>query len=242
MPPATRSCAPARSPSTSATARSSRSRRSAPRYPARPRGSSAGSPPACRASGRRSHARSSTTSAPARCSPSSTATPSGCARCAPRPVAPSRARASSARSRPGGRWRRSARSRRSCSRTASPPGWTAGRIARSLGIELDDPQRLRAGLRFALEESEADGNTFLPLDELWQRAGKLLEIGEVEALESAVRVLVAEAEAVVEGDRIYRTELWEMERRLAAALAERARTAAVELFDAHDRPAMEVSD
>jgi exodeoxyribonuclease V alpha subunit len=33
-----------------------------------------------------------------------------------------------------------------------------------------------------------------------------------------------------------------MERRLAAILAERARTAAVELFDAHDRPAIEVSD
>ena len=119
---------------------------------------------------------------------------------------------------------------------------TADRIARSLGIELDDQQRLRAGLRFALEESEADGNTFLPVEELWQRAGKLLEIGEVEPLESAVRVLVAEAEAVMEGDRVYRTELWEMERRLAATLAERARTAAVELFDAHDRPAMEVSD
>ena len=51
---------------------------------------------------------------------------------------------------------------------------TADRIARSLGIELDDPQRLRAGLRFALEEAESDGNTFLPLGELWPRAGKLL--------------------------------------------------------------------
>ena len=36
-------------------------------------------------------------------------------------------------------------------------------IARSLGVELDDPQRLQAGLRFVLEEAESDGNTFLPL-------------------------------------------------------------------------------
>lgn len=35
-------------------------------------------------------------------------------------------------------------------------------IARSLGVELDDPQRLRAGLQFVLEEAESDGNTFLP--------------------------------------------------------------------------------
>ena len=116
----------------------------------------------------------------------------------------SRGRASTARSRPGARWRPSARSRRSCSRTgsapASPPGSFAGTattcvtvltqdpyqlvelprvgfkiadgVARSLGVELDDPQRLQAGLRFVLDEAESDGNTFLPLAELWQRAGR----------------------------------------------------------------------
>jgi ATP-dependent exoDNAse (exonuclease V), alpha subunit - helicase superfamily I member len=40
----------------------------------------------------------------------------------------------------------------------------ADRIARSLGIELDDPSRLRAGLRFVLEEAGAEGNTFLLLE------------------------------------------------------------------------------
>jgi len=107
---------------------------------------------------------------------------------------------------------------------------TADRIARSLGVELDDPQRLRAGLLFALEEAEADGNTFLPLAELWPRAGKLLEVADVEPMESALRALVAEAEVVAEGDRVYRTELWETERRLAAAIAERTGVAP-ELFE-----------
>jgi hypothetical protein len=36
-------------------------------------------------------------------------------------------------------------------------------IARSLDVELDNPQRLQAGLRFVLEEAESDGNTFLLL-------------------------------------------------------------------------------
>ncbi|HEY4413906.1 MAG TPA: AAA family ATPase [Gaiellaceae bacterium] len=119
---------------------------------------------------------------------------------------------------------------------------TADHIARSLGVELDDPQRLRAGLRFALEEAEADGNTFLPLTELWPRAGKLLEIADVEPLESAVRSLVVDGDAVVEADRVYRTELWETERRLAETLAKRITAPATELFAEPDRPAVQVSD
>jgi exodeoxyribonuclease V alpha subunit len=118
---------------------------------------------------------------------------------------------------------------------------TADRIARSLGVELDHPQRLRAGVRFTLEQAEADGNTFLPLGELWHRAGRTLEVGDIEPLESAVRALVAEAETVVESDRIYRTEVWQMERRLAKVIAARAQPGG-ELFDAPGRPAVEVSD
>lgn len=113
---------------------------------------------------------------------------------------------------------------------------TADRIARSLGVEPDDAHRLRAGLVFALEEAQAEGNAFLPLGELWPRAARLLEVAEVEPLESALRALVAEAEAVVEGDRVYRAGLWETERRLAEAIAERAGEAD-ELFAEPERTA-----
>jgi exodeoxyribonuclease V alpha subunit len=115
-------------------------------------------------------------------------------------------------------------------------------IARSLGIELDDPQRLRAGLRFVLEESESQGNTFVPLAELWQRAGRLLGVGDLDPLESAVRALAADGEVVVEGDRVYRAELWEVERRLAADLAKRAGARPAELFAQPLRPMVDVSD
>jgi exodeoxyribonuclease V alpha subunit len=118
----------------------------------------------------------------------------------------------------------------------------ADRIARSVGIELDDPQRLRAGLLFALEQADADGHTFLPVDELWAAAAKLLEVGEIEQLESAVRALVLAAEVVLDGGRAYVSELYEMECRLALALAERARATPVELFAAPNRPDVQVSD
>ena len=118
----------------------------------------------------------------------------------------------------------------------------ADRIARTLGVELDDPQRLRAGLSFVLEEAEANGNTFLLLDELWHDAGRLLGVGEPEPLEAAVRALVLAAELVVERERVYRAELWEMERRLGHALGERARAEPAELFAEPRRPEVDVSD
>jgi exodeoxyribonuclease V alpha subunit len=118
----------------------------------------------------------------------------------------------------------------------------ADRIARSLGVELDDPHRLRAGLRFVLEEAESDGNVFLLLEELWQSAGRLLDVGEPDPLESALRALVLAAEVVVERDRVYRSELWEMERRLGLALGSRARARPRALFEQAGRPDLEVSD
>src|SRR6266550_5251852 len=98
----------------------------------------------------------------------------------------------------------------------------ADRVARSLGIELDAPQRLRAGLLFALGEAAADGNVFLPLPELWQAAARLLEVHDAEPLETALARLAREDKVMVERERAYLAELWEAETRLAAALAERA--------------------
>jgi len=117
----------------------------------------------------------------------------------------------------------------------------ADRIARSLGIELDDAHRLRAGLRFVLEEAESDGNVFLLLGELWHRSGRLLEVGEREPLESALRALVRESEVVAESDRVYRAELWEMERRLAGAVGARAQARRAPLFEEQGRPDVDVS-
>ena len=118
----------------------------------------------------------------------------------------------------------------------------ADRIARSLGVELDDASRLRAGLRFVLEEAESNGNTFLRQDELWRSAARLLEVGDPDPLESALHSLEHEAVVVLEEDRVYRAELWEMETRLAAALGERAAARPEELFAEPPRRSGDVSD
>jgi exodeoxyribonuclease V alpha subunit len=119
----------------------------------------------------------------------------------------------------------------------------ADRVARSLGIELDAPQRLRAGLLFVLGEAGGNGNVFLPLPELWQAAARLLEVHDAEPLEAALARLAREDEVVVERERAYLAELWEAETRLAASLAERAAAPDGELFDPPGRPErIEVSD
>jgi exodeoxyribonuclease V alpha subunit len=119
----------------------------------------------------------------------------------------------------------------------------ADRVARSLGIELDAPQRLRAGLLFVLAEAAGNGNVFLPLPELWQAAVRLLEVHDVEPLESALARLASDQEIVVERERAYLAELWEAETHLASALAERAGAPDDELFDPPGRPEqIEVSD
>src|SRR5436305_9255763 len=77
----------------------------------------------------------------------------------------------------------------------------ADRVARSLGIELDAPQRLRAGLLFALGEAAGDGNVFLTLPEVWQAAARLLEVHDAVPLEAAVARLTREEEVVIERER-----------------------------------------
>ena len=118
----------------------------------------------------------------------------------------------------------------------------ADRIARSLGFELDDARRLRAGILYVLQEAEADGNTFLLVVELGPAAERLLGVGDPEALEGAVRSLAVDAQVVVEDDRVYRAPLWEMETQLGEALAKRARGGAAPLFDDVVRPDVHVSE
>jgi exodeoxyribonuclease V alpha subunit len=51
---------------------------------------------------------------------------------------------------------------------------TADKIARDMGVPVDAPTRLAAGLIFALEELVSDGNVYAPADELISHAADLL--------------------------------------------------------------------
>jgi len=54
---------------------------------------------------------------------------------------------------------------------------TADRIGRALGIADDAPQRIAAGVEFALNRARDEGHVYLPSGELIAKAGDLLEVG-----------------------------------------------------------------
>ncbi|HEY8558728.1 MAG TPA: AAA family ATPase, partial [Actinomycetes bacterium] len=68
---------------------------------------------------------------------------------------------------------------------------TADQIAHSLGIPHDSPQRVKAGLQFALSQATEDGHCYLPETELVTRATGLLGI-DAELARQCLEALIQE--------------------------------------------------
>jgi exodeoxyribonuclease V alpha subunit len=74
---------------------------------------------------------------------------------------------------------------------------TADQLARSLGIPHDSPQRVKAGLQFALSEASDDGHCYLPEAELVTKATGMLDV-DAELAGRCLEELVAEEGVVAE--------------------------------------------
>ncbi len=62
---------------------------------------------------------------------------------------------------------------------------TADRIARSLGLPVDHPARIQAGVLYALSQAENDGHVFMPEDQLGKLTASLLEV-EADLIQTAL--------------------------------------------------------
>lgn len=97
------------------------------------------------------------------------------------------------------------------------------RIAHSLGIRGDFPLRVQAGVMHILREASERGHCFLPLLTLAQSATAMLAIEE-DKVEIAVEALALEGALVLQGEhggqekRVYLTELFTAEKRVAGAI------------------------
>jgi len=78
----------------------------------------------------------------------------------------------------------------------------ADKIASSLGISKDAPERLEAGLLYALEQATHQGHVFLAEDELFEEASQLLDVDAARLGEPLVG-LVAREEVLREGSSLY---------------------------------------
>ncbi|MGC9357013.1 MAG: SF1B family DNA helicase RecD2 [Anaerolineae bacterium] len=79
---------------------------------------------------------------------------------------------------------------------------TADKIARELGIAVDAPERLQAGLRYVLGTFSDDGHCFATREALIATASELLEVGQG-ACEAQLDVLIRMEELIVDGEAIY---------------------------------------
>jgi exodeoxyribonuclease V alpha subunit len=100
---------------------------------------------------------------------------------------------------------------------------TADKIAQALGIPHDSPQRIGAGLRFALSQATDEGHCYLPWEELLTRATKLLEV-EPQQVGATLETIAITGEVHVEardGQRaVYLLPFFHAERGVAARVRE----------------------
>jgi exodeoxyribonuclease V alpha subunit len=65
---------------------------------------------------------------------------------------------------------------------------TADKIAQSMGLPPDAPQRIAAGVAYALNEASEDGHLYLPTPELLALTAKLLDVGRDQAAIGVARM------------------------------------------------------
>ncbi len=79
---------------------------------------------------------------------------------------------------------------------------TADKIARQIGIPLDHPSRIQAGILYALNRFAEDGHCFAAQDPLLEASAELLEMA-VQNCAAQLEVLKAQADVIAEDTAIY---------------------------------------
>lgn len=118
---------------------------------------------------------------------------------------------------------------------------TADKIARKMGIPLNDPNRLAAGLLFVLKEASGEGHVFLYLQQLVNRSAEALEVTDSDTLVMAATELANKGRIKVEPDpemqqRVYLSKMLKMEQRLARQIRIMVAEQPDELFPTPPRP------
>ena len=99
---------------------------------------------------------------------------------------------------------------------------TADRIALSMGMAPDSPERISAGLIYALQDAAVSaGHTFLPMEELLQTAGRLLRV-PAEQLQNHLTALLLSrklrSHVVEDMEAVFLPQMWQAEAEIARRL------------------------
>lgn len=101
----------------------------------------------------------------------------------------------------------------------------ADEIARNAGVELSSPFRIKSGIIYTLMQAVANGHTYLPMDELLERASNILGTFIENAQDLLVELVIARkitVRKVDEVDVVYPSALYNTELAIAKKLSELA--------------------
>lgn len=98
---------------------------------------------------------------------------------------------------------------------------TADSIALNLGFDSESPQRLKAGLYYALEQGADEGHCFLPRELLFKRAKALLQLPEEANLTAQLEELMLEGFVLEREDNYYQRQLFKAEEFVSMFIAGR---------------------
>lgn len=98
---------------------------------------------------------------------------------------------------------------------------TADTIAQNLGLRMDSPQRLKAGLFYALEKASDDGHCYLTERELREKAQQLLGLDATISLEDALYELIKEEFIIEYRSMYFLTQIFKAENFVADFIKER---------------------
>ena len=101
----------------------------------------------------------------------------------------------------------------------------ADQVARRMGLALDAPARIRAGLLYVLEEAEGHGHVYVPQGKLIALGARLLQLPEPEVA-GQVGAVIGSGQAVARRGRVYRPALDRAEAQVAARVAALCKRAA----------------
>ncbi len=98
---------------------------------------------------------------------------------------------------------------------------TADSIAMNLGLKPHSPQRIKAGIYYALEKSVDDGHCFLAWNQLAERSRELLQLSTDIELEPFLEALIEEGGVINDESAIYLRHLHRAEKFVASFIAPR---------------------
>ncbi len=110
----------------------------------------------------------------------------------------------------------------------------ADRIARNIGLAMDAPERVQAGMRYLLDQAAEQGHVYLPVMELMRQCKEILEVN-AELFPAALETLRDADGIVTEELRYYLPPLYYAEVGVASSLQRLLRTPAAIKLDPPDK-------